>query len=217
MTTAPATPKVRPSAWWYALVPVVFLAGVAIAVLAAIDEGRTIADSFSRVGDDGRASIELAAGEEATVFALWSDGRSSDSVTRPPATIAVTGPDGDDVTFRPAGGGTTTFDTGGDAGIDLGTFTARDDGTHQLEVEFDVPAGTPRSEAAVGRLDISAVVGRVIRPIALAALASLGLFVLLLVLRGASKRRIRRGPQFPGTQFGPPSPPGGSQGPITFS
>lgn len=214
MTRAPhANPKVRPSAWWYALVPLVFCGGVALGIAAAVSEGLSVADSFERVGPDGRASIELAQGDEASLFALWEDGRSSEGLSRPPVRVTVTGPDGDDVPFGPAGGGRTTFESGGDAGIDLGSFTARVDGVHEVEVDFELPAGVPEPEAAVGRLDLSAIVRETVRPIAIGAVASLAIFVLLLVLRGQSKRRIRRGQ--PGTPPQPPSP--GSQGPITFN
>ena len=198
---APPQGRVRPSAWWYALVPIIFLAGIGFGVAGAIDEGRAIADSVSTLGADGRGTVELDAGDTATVMAYWEDGRSTESIERPPATVTITDPDGDAIAFDPAGSGESTFSFDSKSGIDLGTFDADVAGTHEVRVEFGqaVPGtstGTPL--AAVGRLDWGSIAGRVGRPIGLGALASVGLLILLIVLRGASKRRRTSSPQFQG-------------------
>lgn len=201
--------KVRPSAWWYALVPIIALAGFGFGIAAAIDEGRAVADTFQRFGSDGRTTVSLDEGDETTVFAMYGDGRDTSALQRPTATVAVEGPDGDEVAFDAAdSGGETTFDFGGDAGIDLGTFTARSDGEHEVRVKFvdDAVAGAPT--AAIGRLDVSAIVGTVLRPMGSGILASIAVLILLLVLRGASKRRLRSSP------LAPPTDPGSSRGPF---
>lgn len=221
--------RVRPSAWWYLLIPLVLLAGAAAAITAGIDEAREIRDSFHTLGNDGRGTIELEAGDEPTVWAVWNDGRSTDSMTRPPANVQITGPGGQAVPFRARGStGTTTWSFGSDAGVDLGTFSAPETGSYEVHVMYDIATpdgsigavGVPA--AAVGQLDLSASAWRVARPVLLATAAAVGILVLLLVLRGRSKRRVRQlqagsALDVP-SQQAPPAPPtpSSSSGPISF-
>jgi hypothetical protein len=104
-TNVPESPKgrVRPSAWWYALVPIIFLVGVGFGVAGGIDEGRQVVDSFSKLGADGAGSIDMEADQKATVMAIWDDGRSTDGIARPPANVTVIGPGGAPVVFRVGG------------------------------------------------------------------------------------------------------------------
>jgi hypothetical protein len=190
---------VRPSGWWYALVPVLFLLGIGYGLVVAVDEGRAVAESFSSFGADGRGSVELEDGDTATVLAFWEDGRSTESIVRPTATVTITDPDGDDVRFDPAGPSRSTFSFGSRSGIELGTFDAATSGTHDVQVTFAQPGPL----AAVGRLDWQAIVGSVLRPIGLGAAAAVGLWILLLVLRGMSKRRRRAEPQGASPSGGP--------------
>lgn len=212
--------RVRPSGWWYVLVPLLMVAGLAVAVDRGIDEVRAIAASFEPLGDDGAASIVLDAGDEPTVWAIWDDGRSSDSIARPPARVTITGPDAQAVPFDArTGASETTFSFGSESGVDLGTFTAPRDGTYRVEVTYQAPAtdgGAPNSgaipSAAVGQLDLSATIGRVVRPIVLGMLAAIVLWIMLLVLRGRAKRRIRRAAS--GDAFGGATPPAGPTPPA---
>lgn len=186
--------------------PILLLVGIGYGVAAAIDEGRAVADSFSSLGRDGRGTVELEAGDTATVMAFWEDGRSTESITRPVAVVEITGPDGDDIAFDPAHNGRQTFSFNSKSGIDLGTFEAASSGAHEVRVAFVDPtvgsADPDRSPvepiAAVGRLDWRSIVGSVLRPIGLGAAAAIALWISLLVLRGTSKRRRRESPQFQG-------------------
>lgn len=205
--------RVRPSGWWYLLVPVILLVGFANAILVGIEEVGGVADSFDRLGRDGRGSVTLEQGEQATLWATWDDGRSSESLRRPDATVVVTGPD-DAVRPFERSRSTTTFSVGEDAGIAVGTFQGADAGRYDVRVTWDdaTEPGT-RPVAAVGSFDISAVVGRVLRPILLALLAAAGLVVALLVLRGRSKRRNAARELY--ASHDPTS--SSAQGPISFS
>lgn len=200
MSTSPTAPqgRVRPSGWWYALVPIVFLAGVGFAVAGAISWGFDIAESYELVGSDGTASVQLDAGDERTVFAVWDDGRSSDSLSRPPAKVTVHGPGGGDVAFEHgSGGGRSTFHVDGQSGIDVGSFTAPSSGTYDVAVEFDHSAGVA-PQAAIGEFSFGGLAERIMRPLGFGLAASVALLVALLVARGTSKRRLRESPQFQG-------------------
>lgn len=144
------------------------LTGLAFGVSAAIDEGRAVADSFSELGDDGHATLDLDAEDEVTVMAYWNDGRPTEDIDRPAATVSI-------------------------VGINLGTFTAKEAGEHQVRVRLPVSGDPPR--AATGRLDVMQVVGSVLRPIGYGAAAAVILWIVLLVLRSSSKRRQREQPQ----------------------
>lgn len=181
--------RVRPSGWWYVLVPLLAVLGIVGGVLAAVEEGREVAESFRLLGEDRRGSIDLEAGDEATVWAVWQDGR--DDPERPAAAVLVRGPAGEPVAFRPRTNGETTFSFGHESGVDLGTFVARDAGRHELAVTWQDGAVRGAAPAAgVGVLDLSGLVDRVVRPIWLGVLAATVLFVVLMVLRGRAKRRI---------------------------
>ena len=206
-TALPPTGPIRPSGWWYLLVPVLLLAGVAAGVATALDEGRAVFNSFSTLGADGAGSVELESGDEATVFALWSDGRATSTLERPEAAVAIIDPAGETVRFDPAGPSRSTYAHDGVSAIDLGSFEAHSDGSFDVQVTFADGAltGSAAPNAAVGRLDWASIVGRVLRPVALGAAASFGLLLALLVLRRSSKRRLRRAAVAPA-----------SQGPISF-
>jgi len=210
--------RVRPAGWWYLFVPLLFLAGIGVGVVTAVDEGRGVIDSFSTLGSDGVGTVQLEAGDEATVFALWDDGRGTDALERPVSTVVVTGPGGEAVTFDEAARSTTsTYSYEGASAIDLGTFEAPVTGTYRVRVTFQVgPEAVGAPNAAVGRLDWSGIVGRVLRPVSIGFAASIALLVLLIVTRGMSKRRLRAtnviaAPPLQGHD-GP-----ASQGPISFS
>lgn len=215
-------PKVRPRAWWYLLVPLLFVGGIVSAILAGVDEATDMIDSFQRTGPGGVASIELDAGDEATVFALWDDGRRSEDLERPAATVTVVGPDGSEVPFRSGSGGRMTFSTGSDAGIGLGKFEARASGRHEVKVEFDPQPEVVLPVAAVGRLDFTSLFRNVLGSLGFGVVASIVAWIVLLVMRGSSKRRIRNQPQYVGVpteraaSTDQPPPPSG-QGPISFN
>lgn len=189
--------RVRPSGWWYALVPIIFLAGIGFAVASTISWGIDIAESYELVGPDGTASIQLDAGDEATVFAVWEDGRSTDSLSRPSATVRVTAPAGGDVEFDRGSDGSSTFSVDGTSGIDVGSFTAPSSGSYDVDVTFAPTSGTA-PQAAVGEFSFSGLAERVLRPIGIGAALAIALLVMLLVARGRSKRRRRQSPQFQG-------------------
>ncbi len=204
--------RVRPSGWWYVLVPILVFAGLGVGIVGGIDEGRAVADSFASLGADGRGTTDLEAGDEATVMAFWNDGRSTDGIDRPPATVVVSGPHGDPVEFDQAGSGEMTFSFDSRSGIDLGTFTAGEAGEYGVSVTFDTPSGAVGTPlAAVGRLDFGSIIRRVVRPIGLGVAAAVGVWILLLVLRGSSKRRARSEPQ---VRAASPQSPSSSSGPF---
>lgn len=186
--------RIRPSAWWYLLVPVLLVSGVAFGIANGVDEGRRIADSFHGLGDDGSGTVELEAGDSPTVWAVWDDGRSSESVTRPPATVRITGPGGTPVAFDAREGSSeTTWSVGSEAGVDLGTFTAPSAGRYDVAVTYEAGGVTgPVPTAAIGEVDLSGAVGSVVRPILQSLAAAIALTVILIVLRGRSKRRSTR-------------------------
>lgn len=208
--------RVRPSGWWFLLIPMVLLAGLGAGLVSGIDEFRRITSSFRPLGVDGTGTVRLRQGDVATVWAVWEDGRSGDAVSRPPARVQVAGPAGAAIPFEPARGGWTTWSFGSSAGIDLGTFTAPADGDYQVRVTFGSGAGTvPAPVAAVGQLDLSASVSRVLRPIGLSLAAALAVLVVLLALRGRSRGGAAHRGAGPAVERDAPPPP--SSGPITFS
>lgn len=195
MSTYEAKPqRVRPSGWWYALVPLLLVVGAGFAITNGIDEGRRIADSFHGLGDDGKGSIDLDAGDEPTIWAVWGDGRSTDGISRPPARVRIVGPDGDEVEFDPRdSAATTNWSFGAESGVDLGTFTAPTEGRYDVQVTYDAGGvAGPVPTAAVGELDLSDAVGQVVRPILQSLAAAVGLIVLLIILRRRSRRRLQR-------------------------
>lgn len=207
-SSLPAT-RIRPSRWWYLLVPLIFLAGAAAGIVSAIDEGRSVLDSFSTLGADGNGTVELDSGNEATVLALWDDGRATSTLERPAATVVISDPTGDPVRFDPALSGRTTFSYEGTSAIDLGSFEARSDGPYRVQVTFQDASGTgiAAPNAAVGRLDWASVVARVLRPMGIGLGVSFALLVTLIVLRSSSKRRARTASRSAHQ----------SQGPISFT
>lgn len=209
--TGPAFPQsqpVRPSAWWYALVAPIIVVGIVIAVFQAIDEARRIEDAFVRIGSDGTGSVTVEAGEEQTVWAVWTDDRPSEDLQRPEATVRITGPDGDDVDFRAASASSRfTISTGSFSAIDLGRFTPDADGAYDVEVTYAEDIGDVR-DTGVGSLGLLEAFTRVLGTIGIAILAAIGWVVLLSIMRMRSRRRSRAA-----TTTLPGAPP---QGPITF-
>ena len=202
--TGPATPppppippgasaprvRVRPSGWWYVLVPILWFAGLGFGILSVVERGIDAADSFREIRPGGSATVVLDAGDSANVYAVWQDGRDSESLTRPAATVTVQGPDGADVAFR-SPNGRTTFDFGDESGIELGSFEADAGGAYEVRADFPDADPSQPAYAAVGELDLSSIAAGVLRPIGLGTLAATALWILLLVLRGRSKRRAR--------------------------
>jgi hypothetical protein len=216
-----STPRVRPSGWWFVLVPIIILVGVGFSIHNGIDEFGHLGDRFTKLGSDRQATIELREGEHASVWSISENGRAADTL-RTDVAINVVDPDGEHVDFDKSFG-TTTFDIGSSTGIKLGDFEATTPGTYAIGALLTTD--DPSFDAAVGNLDVGSAVLRTITPAIVGTLAAIALLVLLLVLRGRSKRRIAGGWQQPSlqapvttatsTSVGSSEPPT-PQGPISF-
>lgn len=199
--------KVRPSAWWYALVPIIGIAGIVFAILAGIEEFSGIEERFTRLGSDGTGTIELRKGEHASVWLLSENGSGSAALGLRSSTVEVTGPGGSPIEFEPATA-RSTFDFGNLGGVRIGDFEATSEGDYRVAATAGSMSGS--SDVAVGNLDVGAAVVRTFRPAITGFLASTGLLILLLVMRGRSKRRIARAREQGAVLQGP------AQGPISF-
>ena len=209
--------RVRPSGWWYALVPIIGVVGIVYAILAGIDEFSDIEDRFTRLGSDGKSSIELREGEHASVW-LISESAGSGALDMRGADVRVTGPGGEPIEFEQATA-RSTFDFGNLGGVRVGDFEAASGGEYKVAATARSMSGP--ADVAVGNFDVGSAVLHTFRPALIGFLASIGLLVLLLVLRGASKRRARNQPQYDPLQAPASSTPAApttssSQGPISF-
>jgi hypothetical protein len=200
-------PRARPSGWWYLLVPLVFLAGLGIAVDRAVGEIRSIHDPVGKVDPSGRGTIRLDAGRTAQIWRVDRSGLdSTDSLQQVPSTATIDGPGSCDATYRESHA-RMTFRINRSAGIKLGEFTAPVTGTYRFDVDT-----TPPVPLIVTNLDLLGALARVAGPAWFGTLTAIALFVALFVLRWRSKRVARRAP----AGMPPPQPPQ-SQGPITFT
>lgn len=184
--------RTRPHWAWFLLCPLIVVAGIVLGVRAGIDEARHVKDSFHLLGDGGVGTVHLDAGDEPTVYAVWPDGRSTDGLQRPPATVSVVGPGDDPVDVHVAGGNKTTFSFGNKAGINLASFRAPRDGRYAIAVHY---TGTPDAvppTAGIAELHLGHSFRRVLRPIGLSVIAALALMFLLFFLRSQDGRRRKK-------------------------
>ncbi|MCW2928803.1 MAG: hypothetical protein JWM86_2771 [Thermoleophilia bacterium] len=210
-TTSTPPAKARPSGWWYALAPVILMAGVVLAIQAGFEEVGAVTDSFQRLGPDGTAAISADGGDRVSVWAVYASSSGADAAPRPAATVRVTGDDGP-VPVRTAGSGSrTTYELGSESGIEVASFVPPTDGRYVVTVAIDTPTGAVAvPTAAVGALDIVGGITRVLRPVGLSILAMFGWIALLMVLRGMSRRRGRGLGDATGPVAATPAPPAGS-------
>jgi hypothetical protein len=214
-------PRVRPSRWWYLLVPLAIVLGVAGSIRAGIDEFGHIDERFQRAKHNGIVSIDLRQGEDASIWMLYEDGTPTDQMSNDGGAITVLGPHATTVEVdRP--GARTTFSFGSLGGIRAGDFEAPEDGTYQV---FAKPS-RGATDVAVGNFDVGGAVMRTVRPGLLGMLAAIVLVIALIVMRGRAKRAIESAPQFqqpplgvpgaPQTPVAPQGPVAPPQGPISY-
>src|SRR5688572_28886768 len=102
--------RFRPGGFWY-LVPVAVVVGsIALAVAQGIEEARDCDDRLTGIGGDGMGEVQLEAGTEPAIWAVYDSG--GQNVIAPATRYTVTGPDGESV--QPTGvTGSQTWNTGG--------------------------------------------------------------------------------------------------------
>jgi hypothetical protein len=204
--------RVRPSGWWFLLMPLVIIAGTVQSVATGFDQFGDIGDHFHRIGPDGTGTVELSAGDTASIWMLYEHGTDTRSMSKD-GNVTVTGPDGASVEVDRASA-RSTFEVGDLGGIRCCDFDATVTGVYTVHAQRSSGA----SDVAVGNFEFARAIAATLAPGLIGVFAGVGMLVLLLVMRARSKASIRREAQqlqvSPGVQA--PSVPPASTGPITF-
>ncbi|MCW2961693.1 MAG: hypothetical protein JWM90_2080 [Thermoleophilia bacterium] len=210
--------RIRPSAWWYLLCAVLAFGGLILGIRQGFEEAGRIADSYERFDLGSAYEIELRRGDARDLYAIWNDGRSTDSLTRPALAIEIEGPNGSSVTPT-LESGSQTFSDGAHSAIRVAGFEAPSDGTYAITVLPEETTDVPDT-MGIGSLDLLDALGRVLGTIALGFGLAIALVIALAITRGRAKKRRRKAlsSSYLGVpNLGPPAPPQPpSSGPITF-
>jgi len=149
VSTAPARPRLTPSAWWYVAAAAIALAGMVAGVWMMVEGvGRVLeaVEDFDRTDVPGTLTVTI---EDAGGYSIYHEfPGASDSGSRslvPEPDLSITNPDGDDVQLRPYTS-LVTYAWGTIEGRGLYTFRADEPGTYELTADGD--EGT---RIAVGR------------------------------------------------------------------
>ncbi|MCW2955231.1 MAG: hypothetical protein JWO69_100 [Thermoleophilia bacterium] len=209
MTASHYDQRVRPSAWWYLLCAALVFAGLMLGIRQGFSEAGQVADSYERAGVGEVVQLELEAGDTRDVYATWEDERATEELRDPGVTVTVTGPDALDVAASPSSG-RVAFADGEHSSLRVATFEAPREGAYR--VAADGPPGA-YDGIAVGSLDLTGAIVRVLGSIALGLVAGVGLAIVIAIARGRAKRRIRREYR----EATPLGVPKGATGPITYS
>ena len=149
VSTAPARPRLTPSAWWYVAAAAIALAGMVAGVWMMVEGvGRVLeaVEDFDRTDVPGTLTVTI---EDPGGYSIYHEfPGASDSGSRSPVPepdLSITNPDGDDVQLRPYTS-LVTYAWGTIEGRGLYTFHADEPGTYELTADGD--EGT---RIAVGR------------------------------------------------------------------
>jgi hypothetical protein len=199
---------VRPSGWWFLLVPLLMIGGAAQSVATGFDQFRDIDEHFSRLGLDGDGTVELRAGDTASIWMLYTSGTDTRNMSKD-ANVTVIGPDGANVQVDRASA-RSTFEAGDLGGIRCCDFDAPTDGTYTIHADRSSGA----SDVAVGNFEFGTAIARTLAPGLVGTVAGIATLILLLVLRSRSKGRISQLRQQQ-AQVGVPTT-AQSHGPISY-
>lgn len=197
--------RVRPSGWWFLLVPLLIVAGATQSVRTGFDQFSDIGDRFTRLGLDGAGTVELRAGDTASIWMLYEAGTDTRAMSKD-ATVTVSGPDGSSVDVDRASA-RSTFEAGDLGGIRCCDFDAKTAGEYTIRAERSSGA----SDVAVGDFDFGSAIAKTIAPGLIGLLAGIALLVTLLVLRSRSKRQQARPRHELATPTNQPA-----SGPVTY-
>ena len=206
------TLRVRPSGWWFLLVPLLMIGGTALSVKTGFDEFGDIADHFTRLGLDGTGTVDLRAGDTASIWMLYEHGTNTRNMSKD-ARITVTGPDGTSVPVDVASA-RSTFEAGDLGGIRCCDFDATTTGEYEISAQRSSGA----SDVAVGDFEFGSAIAKTLAPGLIGIFAGIATLILLLVLRSRSKGRISKLRQQQ-AQVGVPATaqqPSAPQGPISY-
>ena len=149
VSTAPARPRLTPSAWWYVAAGAIAVAGMVAGVWMMVEGvGRVLegVEDFDRTDVPGTLTVTI---EDPGGYSIYHEfPGASDSGSRSPVPepdLSITNPDGDDVQLRPYTS-LVTYAWGTIEGRGLYTFHADEPGTYELTADGD--EGT---RIAVGR------------------------------------------------------------------
>lgn len=180
----------RPSRWWYAAAPVVFLLGVVATVVLAVSVASNIPGTdLDRFTAPGRTDLELAAGDERTIYILTGQGGAPMPV-----------PNGFECRVRGGAGGDPTLESNRSTTVTLGNldYSSLYDFTVETAGRYAVSCRGGGSTVAVGpKLGIFELVGKIFGAIAaffgsivLAAVIA----IVVALMRRSSRRRLQQAP-----------------------
>lgn len=203
--------------------------GIVLGIVLVVAGARSLFDGFDelqRIPINAGGTVTIEEAGEQSVYAERAEGRggvsfnsSTSSLFRPDIDILVTGPDGQDVTFRYAGGSETyTYD--GREGVLIGAFDADQPGDYRIRTIL--PDGVvPYTDLAVGEgMVLDGVLGILGGVFGGGIVVVIGLVILIISLvrrSGAKRRRTQAiGPYGPGGPYGG-GPAGGWAAPPGYA
>ncbi|WP_024800463.1 hypothetical protein [Nocardia sp. BMG51109] len=204
----PAPPRITPSTGWYVFAALLVVAGiagaVAIGVTGLLRSSNTV-DDFQRVSIPGSGDVHLTETGGHTVYFEYP-GATAD-VFEGGVNVRLIDPDGGTVALRDYSS-SLTYDLGGHEGRAGFSFDAPAPGTYHLVTQGDSGVTAAVGSGIGGSLGTTVVLalGVGVAGVALGIIV----FIVVLVRRGASRRRL--GPAFgrggppPGHPAGPPPP-----------
>jgi hypothetical protein len=195
---------VKPSGWWYLLVPLILAVGGVIASTVAavgfISALSNIAD-YQEVKPGETATLQIASPGDYWVFANTTTDTGGRVVDRPEVTI--TDPNGNPVRIT-SSSGDVSYSDGSTNAVAFGQFEAERSGRYEVAVSGDrstqvegVLIGKNPLDGLTGPIVVALIIGVV--TIALALLT----FIILAVRRGRAKRAQT---QYPPAQYTPAPP-----------
>lgn len=193
--------KVKPSGWWFALAGLIPVAGVVVAVVIFVVGLTAFVDrieDFHRVEVPGSETITLREGSY-SVYQEFGGAADEGSGTYGTASVAITGPTGEDVDLD-SYDSRVTYTGSDEEGIAMASFRADTSG------EYTVTAEGPESMTiaigpGLGRGIVATIVGAFVVG-GLSVLAGIVIAVVVGIRRSQNRSRMR-GP------MPPPGPPGG--------
>ena len=204
----------KPSGWWYLLIPLILAIGGVIASTVAavgfISALSKIAD-YQEVKPGETATLQIASPGEYWVFANTTTDTGGRVVDRPEVTI--TDPNGDPVRIK-SSSGDVNYSDGSTNAVAFGQFEAERSGRYEVSVSGD--RSTQVEGVLIGKNPLGGLAGPIVAAVIIGvvtlALALLTLIVLS-VRRGRAKRAQVQYPpaQYPPAQY-PPAPPAAPAG-----
>ena len=205
--------KIKPSAWFYFLAPLVTIIGIALFVLFMLGRLSEVGDSLTRIVVPGKRTVEL---KETGKYIIFHEYRSvvgdkiysgSDGLAGLKCEVRSRAT-GAQITLTPATM-SSSYHVGSRSGVSAFEFTIDQPGVYEVSGAYPAGQAGPETVLGIGRGFIGAIFGTALGSLAImfgSAIITIAIVVVIFVKRRKSKKQIESlgaNPDFPTA-----SPPG---------